>query len=76
MDNKKLGNNPFLFLNSHRNNYFKKLKKNFSNKDDNYQGYILEENFFSDQNIDIIQKQIVMSIFNKSNKNLGHSKLI
>ena len=29
MDNKKLGNNPFLFINNHKKNYFNKLKNNW-----------------------------------------------
>ena len=68
MDNTKLGNNPFLFLNNHRKDYFNKLTNKIDSKDANYQGYILQETFFLDENIDLIQKKIVMDVYNKSNK--------
>ena len=68
MDNKKLGNNPFLFLNEHRNNYFGKLNNSLNKEKKNFEGYILEEVFFLEKNIDLIQKQIIMSVYNISNK--------
>ena len=68
MDNKKLGNNPFLFLNEHRNNYFGKLNNSLNSEKKNFEGYILEEVFFLEKNIDLIQKQIIMSVYNISNK--------
>jgi len=63
-----LGNNPFLYLNSHRKDYFGKLNKSLSENNENYQGYILEEVYFLDDNIDIIQKKIIMDVYTKSNK--------
>ena len=68
MDNKKLGNNPFLFLNEHRNNYFGKLNNSLNEEKKNFEGYILEEVFFLEKNIDLIQKQIIMRVYNISNK--------
>lgn len=68
MDNKKLGNNPFLFLSNHRKDYFGKLQKSMTEKDDNYQGYILEDVFFMKENIEILQKQIILDVFKLSNK--------
>lgn len=68
MNNNKLSNNPFLFLNNHKKDYFGKLTNKIDKNDDNYQGYILEETFFLDENVDIIQKKIVMDVYNKSNK--------
>lgn len=68
MDNRKLGNNHFLFLNNHKKDYFNKLKNTISSNSKNYQGYILEEVFFLEKNIDLIQKKIIMDIYRKSNK--------
>lgn len=68
MDNKKIANNPFLFLSNHRKDYFGKLNNELNSKNDQYQGYILEETFFLDENIDIIQKKVVMGVFKKSEK--------
>jgi hypothetical protein len=68
MDNKKLGNNPFLFLNNHRKDYFNKLNNHINGNSKNYQGYILEETFFLDQNVDLIQKQVIMEVYKMSNK--------
>ena len=68
MENKKIANNPFLFLNNHRKDYFGKLNNKIDSNNEDYQGYILEETFFLKENIDIIQKKIVMGVFNKSNK--------
>ena len=58
--------NSFLFLSSHRNKYFEKMK-NLVDKDKNpdYIGYILKDVFFSAENIDIIQKQLILSVYNK-----------
>ena len=68
MDNKKLGNNPFLFLNEHRNNYFGKLSNSLNEEKKNFEGYVLEEVFFLEKNIDLIQKQIIMRVYKMSNK--------
>jgi hypothetical protein len=68
MDNKKLGNNPFLFLNNHRKDYFNKLNNRTNSNNEDYQGYILEDTFFLDENFDLIQKKIVMDVYKKSNK--------
>ena len=77
MDNKEkinvhnsnfVGDNHFLFLNSHRKDYFGKYNEALNEKNKDYQGYILEEVFFSNKNIEIIQKQLIMFIYNESNK--------
>lgn len=68
MDNKKIANNPFLFLNNHRKDYFGKLTNKINSNNNDYQGYILEETFFLSENIDLIQKKTVMTIYNMSNK--------
>tara|TARA_B100000886_G_C20418182_1_gene490175 strand:- start:441 stop:983 length:543 start_codon:yes stop_codon:yes gene_type:complete len=66
--NTNIENNSFLFLSEHRNNYFYDLDKKFNCKSKNYEGYFLEDLFFSDKNIEIIQRQLVLKIYKDSNK--------
>lgn len=68
MDNNQLGNNPFLFLSNHRKDYFKQMKNQMNEKSEGYQGYILQDTFFLDENIQLIQRQIIMDVYKKSNK--------
>lgn len=68
MDNNQLGNNPFLFLSSHRKDYFNQMKNEMSKNSEGYQGYILEKVFFLDENVQLIQRQIIMSVYKYSNK--------
>ena len=65
---KDLGKHPFLYLNKHRKNYYGKLNKMLEPSNEKHEGYILEKVFFSPQNIDLIQKQLIMNIFNESKK--------
>ena len=46
MNNNHLGNNPFLFLNNHRNDYFNKIKNSINEQNKDHQGYILQDIFF------------------------------
>lgn len=57
-------NNSFLFLNDHKNEYFEKLSKKLSNK----KNINIQDIFFTNQNIDLIQKQLILSIYKNSNK--------
>tara|TARA_B100001248_G_C27397706_1_gene466916 strand:- start:5312 stop:5794 length:483 start_codon:yes stop_codon:yes gene_type:complete len=66
--NTNIENNSFLLLSAHRNKYFEEFSKKLDKDNKNYQGFILEELFFSESNIEIIQKQLVLSIFNKTNR--------
>ena len=68
MDNSQLGNNPFLFLSSHRKDYFNQMKNEMNEQSEGYQGYILEKVFFLDENVQLIQRQIIMSVYKSSNK--------
>ena len=68
MNNNHLGNNPFLFLNNHRNDYFNKIKNSINEQNKDHQGYILQDIFFLDQNVQILQKQIIMEVYKLSNK--------
>lgn len=70
IENKKIEvqENSFLLLSSHRNDYFKEFNEKLSDKNPNYQGYILKDLFFSQGNIEIIQRQLVLSIYKASNK--------
>jgi hypothetical protein len=61
-------NNSFLLLSAHRNKYFEEFSKKLDKDNKNYQGFILEDLFFSESNIEIVQKQLVLSIFKKSNR--------
>tara|TARA_Y100000991_G_C21749610_1_gene254065 strand:- start:38 stop:580 length:543 start_codon:yes stop_codon:yes gene_type:complete len=66
--NTKIENNSFLFLSDHRKNYFYKLDKNFNCKNKDYEGYLLEKLFFSDKNIEIIQRQLILKVYKDSKK--------
>ena len=61
-------NNSFLLFSDNRKNYFKKFSDKLDNSNNDYQGYVLSDLFFSQGNIEIIQRQIVLSVFKKSNK--------
>lgn len=61
-------NNSFLLLSDNRKNYFKKFSDKLDSSNNDYQGYVLSDLFFSQGNIEIIQRQIVLSVFKKSNK--------
>ena len=63
-----IGKFPFLYLNEHRNQYFKKYNKILDPKNEEHEGYILEELYFNPLNVEIIQKQIVMDVYKKSKK--------
>lgn len=54
---------PFLFLNNHRNKYHNQVRKQVEN---NSEGYDLESLYFCNQNIDIIQKLLITSVFKNS----------
>ena len=60
--NTNVENNSFLLLSSHRNKYFEEFSKKLDKNNKDYQGFILEDLFFSESNIEIIQKQLVLSI--------------
>lgn len=61
-------NNSFLLLSSHRNDYFKEYSDRISSDNPDYQGYLLTDLFFSDANIEIIQRQLVLGVYNYSKK--------
>ena len=61
-------NNSFLLLSDHRNNYFKKFSEKLNDTNNNYEGYLLSDLFFSQANIEIINRQIVLNVFKKSEK--------
>ena len=66
-DNLSVENNSFLLLSSHRNDYFNKYSKKISKQNPDYQGYLLNELFFSQKNIEIIQRQIILNIYKETN---------
>ena len=61
-------NNSFLLLSAHRNKYFEEFSKKLDKDNKNYQGFILEDLFFSESNIEIVQKQLVLSIYKNTNR--------
>ena len=61
-------NNSFLLLSAHRNKYFEEFSKKLDKDNKDYQGFILEELFFSESNIEIVQKQLVLSIYKNTNR--------
>jgi hypothetical protein len=66
-DETKIQFAPFLFLSAHVNEYDKLAKKIMTA--DNTQVYEkLKELFFSDANIEIIQKQLIMTVYKYSEK--------
>jgi len=75
---------PFLMWNEHKDNYIKDfniIKKmdinnnNIDNNIDNNCSDLLKDNFFSVENINIIQNKIIMSIYYKSNETLRINKI-
>jgi hypothetical protein len=75
---------PFLMWNDHENNYIKdfniinkmNINSNTINNNKNSDcSEILKDNFFSIENINIIQNKIIMSIFYKSNETLRINKI-
>ena len=68
VDHIDVENNSFLLLSDHRNDYFKKFSEKLDSSNEDYEGYILSDLFFSTANVEIIQRQIVLNVFNKSEK--------
>jgi hypothetical protein len=66
--NTNIEDNSFLLLSAHRNKYFEEFSKKLDKNNKDYQGFILEDLFFSESNIEIVQKQLVLSIFKTSNR--------
>lgn len=66
--NTNIENNSFLLLSAHRNKYFEEFSKKLDKENKNYEGFILNEVFFCESNIEIIQKQLILSIFKKTNR--------
>jgi hypothetical protein len=66
--NTNIENNSFLLLSAHRNKYFEEFSKKLDKDSKEYQGFILEELFFSESNIEIVQKQLVLSIYKNSDR--------
>lgn len=58
---------PFLFLNAHVNQY-DKIAKEIMTADDNKIYQKLKDAFYSDANMDIIQKQIILTVYKVSEK--------
>ena len=57
----EIGKAPFLFLENHPDNYTKLVQNQIYSNMNNID--LLEIAFFSDQNIEIIQKQTILTIF-------------
>jgi hypothetical protein len=64
----KVENNSFLLLSSHRNDYFNEYSEKISNDNPDYKGYILSDLFFSEANIEIVQRFLVLSVYKETNK--------
>jgi hypothetical protein len=64
----KVENNSFLFLSDHRNDYFNNFDKKLDCRNKKFEGYILEELFFSDKNIEILQRQLIMKVYKDSSQ--------
>jgi hypothetical protein len=62
----------FYFLHSHPKNYFKKAQTLIDSKDENI--HALRHVFYSNENIDIIQKMLIMVVYNKTNKEIVIAK--
>ena len=60
-----LGESPFLFLNSHKNDYFGQMKKMLETNQDKHG--LLDKAFFSEENLEIIKKQIVLAVYRDTN---------
>ena len=61
-------NNSFLLLSSHRKDYFNEYSDKISSDNPDYQGYILSDLFFSEANVEIVQRQIVLAVYKGTNK--------
>jgi len=68
VDHIDVENNSFLLLSDHRKDYFKKFSEKLDSSNEDYEGYILSDLFFSQGNVEIIQRQIVLNVFKKSEK--------
>jgi len=66
--NTQINNNAFLLLSSHRNEYFYKYDEMLNCKNDSYEGYHLDKLFFSNKNIIIIQRKLVLEVYNRTMK--------
>ena len=66
--NTNIEDNSFLLLSAHRNKYFEDFSKKLDKNNKDYQGFILEDLFFSESNIEIVQKQLVLSIYKKTDR--------
>ena len=66
--NTNIEDNSFLLLSAHRNKYFEEFSKKLDKDNKNYQGFILEDLFFSESNIEIVQKQLVLSVYKTTNR--------
>ena len=66
--NTNIEDNSFLLLSAHRNKYFEEFSKKLNKDNKNYQGFILEDLFFSESNIEIVQKQLILSIYKNTNR--------
>ena len=60
--------NSFLLFSAHREDYFKNVSEKLDEKNENYQGYVLDKYFFSKENMEIIQKKLILGVFEKSKK--------
>ena len=68
VDHIDVENNSFLLLSDHRNDYFKKFSEKLDSSNEDYEGYVLSDLFFSTANVEIIQRQIVLNVYKKSDK--------
>jgi hypothetical protein len=68
VDHIDIENNSFLLLSDHRNDYFKKFSEKLEPSNEDHQGYILSDLFFSPANVEIIQRQIVLDVYKNSDK--------
>lgn len=67
-DVERMGKGQFLFLNDHPKNYFAKGKALVDSHEENY--LALKQVFFSPENIEIIQKMLIMLVYKKTNKEI------
>ena len=58
---------PFLLFSAHKNDYFNKMKNILKENIEKNTDGLLEKAYFSDENIEIIKKQIVLEVYRKSN---------
>jgi hypothetical protein len=58
---------PFLLFSSHKNDYFGKMRKILKDNQNKKNDGLLEKAFFSEENIEIIKKQIVLEVYRESN---------